>query len=71
MLATPALAITLLMIISERLFDLGLFDLACGGDPIMFRHLFCFYSHPAVYIVVLPAMGVVTEVLFCAISCIA
>ncbi len=64
-LATPALAIALLMVVSERLFGLGLFDPAQGGDPILFQHIFWFYSHPAVYIMILPAMGVVTEVITC------
>jgi len=64
-LATPALAVALLMIVLERLFDLGLFDPSRGGDPIIFQHIFWFYSHPAVYIMILPGMGVVTEVLTC------
>ncbi len=61
-LGTPVLAVTLLMVFVERVFHLGLFDPALGGDPILFQHLFWFYSHPAVYIMVLPAMGVVSEV---------
>ncbi|OHV81029.1 cbb3-type cytochrome c oxidase subunit I [Ensifer sp. LCM 4579] len=60
-LATPVLAITLALIAAERLFGLGIFDPALGGDPLLFQHLFWFYSHPAVYIMVLPAMGVVSE----------
>ncbi len=60
-LGTPVIAITLLMAAAERLFKLGLFDPALGGDPVLFQHLFWFYSHPAVYIMVLPAMGVVSE----------
>ncbi len=64
-LATPALATALLMIVAERLFGLGLFDPEQGGDPILFQHIFWFYSHPAVYIMILPAMGVVTEVITC------
>jgi len=60
-LATPVLAVTILMVGVERLFKLGIFDPALGGDPILFQHLFWFYSHPAVYIMVLPAMGVVSE----------
>ena len=64
-LATPALAIVLAMIVGERVFDLGLFDPTRGGDPILFQHIFWFYSHPAVYIMILPGMGVVTEVLTC------
>jgi cytochrome c oxidase subunit 1 len=60
-LGTPVIAITLLMVAAERLLHLGLFDPAVGGDPVLFQHLFWFYSHPAVYIMVLPAMGVVSE----------
>lgn len=64
-LATPVLAITLLLIIAERWLGLPIFDPSRGGDPILFQHLFWFYSHPAVYIMVLPAMGVVSEVITC------
>ncbi|MRX49916.1 cytochrome c oxidase subunit I [Paracoccus sp. S-4012] len=64
-LATPALAVALLMVVVERLFDLGLFDPARGGDPILFQHIFWFYSHPAVYIMILPGFGVISEVLTC------
>jgi cytochrome c oxidase subunit 1 len=60
-LATPVLAITLVLIAAERLFHLGVFDPALGGDPLLFQHLFWFYSHPAVYIMILPAMGVMSE----------
>ncbi|HWW66318.1 MAG TPA: cytochrome c oxidase subunit I [Sphingomonadaceae bacterium] len=60
-LATPVLAVTLLLVMAERVFGLGIFDPALGGDPLLFEHLFWFYSHPAVYIMVLPAMGVVSE----------
>jgi cytochrome c oxidase subunit I len=60
-LGTPVLAITMLLIAAERLFHFGFFDPAVGGDPVLFQHLFWFYSHPAVYIMVLPAMGVVSE----------
>lgn len=60
-LATPVLSITLVLIAAERLFGLGVFDPALGGDPLLFQHLFWFYSHPAVYIMVLPALGVVSE----------
>ncbi|WP_372090689.1 cbb3-type cytochrome c oxidase subunit I [Tistrella mobilis] len=60
-LATPVLSIALVLIAAERLFGLGVFDPALGGDPLLFQHLFWFYSHPAVYIMVLPAMGVVSE----------
>jgi cytochrome c oxidase subunit 1 len=64
-LATPVLAITLLLVIAERWLHLPIFDPALGGDPLLFQHLFWFYSHPAVYIMVLPAMGVVSEVIPC------
>ena len=64
-LATPVLAMTLLLVMAERVFDLPIFDPARGGDPLLFQHLFWFYSHPAVYIMVLPSMGVVTEVITC------
>ncbi|HLH39622.1 MAG TPA: cytochrome c oxidase subunit I [Bryobacteraceae bacterium] len=61
-LATPVLAIALLMIIWERVFQVGIFSPELGGDPVLFQHLFWFYSHPAVYIMVLPSMGVVSEI---------
>ncbi|HEY3811971.1 MAG TPA: cytochrome c oxidase subunit I [Caulobacteraceae bacterium] len=60
-LATPVLAITLVLLAAERLFGLGVFDPSMGGDPLLFQDLFWFYSHPAVYIMVLPALGVVSE----------
>jgi cytochrome c oxidase subunit 1 len=60
-LATPVLSITLVLISAERLFGLGIFDPALGGDPLLYQHLFWFYSHPAVYIMILPALGVVSE----------
>jgi len=60
-LATPVLALALVLIAAERLFGLGVFDPKLGGDPLLFQNLFWFYSHPAVYIMVLPAMGVVSE----------
>ncbi|RPJ81863.1 MAG: cytochrome c oxidase subunit I, partial [Acidobacteria bacterium] len=60
-LGTPVLAITLLPVAAERLFHLGIFDPTRGGDPVLFQHLFWFYSHPAVYIMILPSMGVVSE----------
>jgi cytochrome c oxidase subunit I len=60
-LGTPVLSITLILLAVERLFQVGIFDPALGGDPILFQHFFWFYSHPAVYIMVLPAMGVVSE----------
>ncbi|HUI22303.1 MAG TPA: cbb3-type cytochrome c oxidase subunit I [Methylocella sp.] len=62
-LATPVLAMTLLLIAFERLFHIGVFDPAIGGDPLLFQHLFWFYSHPAVYIMILPGMGVVSEII--------
>ena len=61
-LATPVLASVLLLIIGENTFHFGMFDPARGGDPILFQHLFWFYSHPAVYIMILPAFGVMSEV---------
>jgi cytochrome c oxidase subunit 1 len=64
-LATPVLAMTLLLLALERLAHIGIFDPALGGDPLLFQHLFWFYSHPAVYIMVLPAMGVVSEIITC------
>jgi cytochrome c oxidase subunit I len=66
-LATPVLGITLLLLIMERAFKIGIFDPAIGGDPVLFQHFFWFYSHPAVYIMILPAMGIISEVLpvFC------
>ena len=60
-LGTPVLAITLVLILVERGFGFGIFDPTRGGDPVLFQHLFWFYSHPAVYIMVLPAMGVMSE----------
>jgi cytochrome c oxidase subunit 1 len=60
-LGTPVVAITLLMVLVERVFGLGIFDPALGGDPVLYQHLFWFYSHPAVYIMILPAMGVISE----------
>ena len=60
-LATPVLAITLLLLIVERSTGIGIFDPALGGDPVLFQHFFWFYSHPAVYIMILPAMGVISE----------
>src|SRR5205085_10583362 len=64
-LATPVLAITLCLMALERIWKVGVFDPALGGDPLLFQHLFWFYSHPAVYIMVLPAMGVVSEIVPC------
>jgi cytochrome c oxidase subunit 1 len=62
-LATPVLAITLTLVMIERLFGIGIFDPALGGDPVLFEHLFWFYSHPAVYIMILPAMGMVSDII--------
>lgn len=64
-LGTPVLAISLLMVAVEHAFGFGIFDPARGGDPILFQHLFWFYSHPAVYIMILPSMGVVSELVTC------
>ena len=64
-LATPVLAMTLVLLAMQRVFGLGIFDALLGGDPILFQHMFWFYSHPAVYIMVLPAMGVASEVISC------
>jgi cytochrome c oxidase subunit 1 len=61
-LATPVVGITLVLVLLERFVGIGIFDASMGGDPILFQHLFWIYSHPAVYIMVLPAMGVVSEV---------
>jgi cytochrome c oxidase subunit 1 len=60
-LGTPVIAITVLLVGAERFFHLGIFDPRLGGDPILFQHMFWFYSHPAVYIMILPAMGVISE----------
>src|SRR6266699_125666 len=61
-LGTPVIAITVLLLAFERVVRIGIFDPALGGDPVLFQHLFWFYSHPAVYIMILPAMGVISEV---------
>ncbi len=63
LLGTPVIAITILLMALERLVHVGIFDPAIGGDPILFQHLFWFYSHPAVYIMVLPGMGVISELI--------
>jgi cytochrome c oxidase subunit 1 len=60
-MATPVLGITLLLLAMERLMGIGIFDPALGGDPVLFQHFFWFYSHPAVYIMILPGMGVMSE----------
>ena len=62
-IATPVIGITIVLVIVERLFSIGIFDPALGGDPLLFQHLFWIYSHPAVYIMILPAMGVVSEII--------
>jgi cytochrome c oxidase subunit 1 len=64
-LATPVLAMTLVLVMAERWLGIPIFDPSRGGDPLLFQHLFWFYSHPAVYIMVLPAMGVVSEIITC------
>jgi cytochrome c oxidase subunit 1 len=64
-LATPVLGLVMLLVAVEHVFNFGLFDPARGGDPILFQHLFWFYSHPAVYIMVLPGMGVISETVAC------
>lgn len=62
LLATPVITIALILLLLERAFHIGVFDPALGGDPVLFEHLFWFYSHPAVYIMVLPGMGVISEI---------
>jgi cytochrome c oxidase subunit 1 len=64
-LATPVLGMTLLLVVLERLLRVGIFDPSLGGDPLLFQHFFWFYSHPAVYIMILPGMGVVSEIIAC------
>ncbi len=64
-LGTPVLAVTILLVALERGLRIGIFDPALGGDPVLFQHLFWFYSHPAVYIMILPSMGVVSELIAC------
>src|SRR5205807_921283 len=65
LLVTPVLAISVFLIALERLAGVGIFDPRLGGDPLLFQHLFWFYSHPAVYIMILPAMGIVSELVTC------
>jgi cytochrome c oxidase subunit 1 len=65
LLATPVVAITLLLIAVERAWGVGIFDPSLGGDPLLFQHMFWFYSHPAVYIMILPGMGAISEVIPC------
>ena len=62
LLGTPVITITLILLVLERAFNIGIFDPALGGDPVLFEHMFWFYSHPAVYIMVLPGMGVISEI---------
>ncbi len=64
-LGTPVLAIALALIAVERLFHVGIFDPNLGGDPVLFQHLFWFYSHPAVYIMIVPSMAVMSEIIPC------
>jgi cytochrome c oxidase subunit 1 len=64
-LATPVLAMALVLVGIERVFHVGIFDPALGGDPVLFQHFFWFYSHPAVYIMVLPSMAVIPEIITC------
>ncbi len=65
LLGTPVVAMTILLVGIERVLHIGIFDPALGGDPLLFQHLFWFYSHPAVYIMILPGMGVVSEIITC------
>jgi cytochrome c oxidase subunit 1 len=62
-LATPVLGITLVLLIMERMFQIGIFDPQLGGDPVLFQHFFWFYSHPAVYIMILPGMAIISEII--------
>lgn len=62
-IATPVIGITLVLVIFERVFKIGVFDPAIGGDPILYQHMFWIYSHPAVYIMILPAMGAISELI--------
>ena len=64
-LGTPVVAITLLLLALERGFGIGIFDPALGGDPVLFQHMFWFYSHPAVYIMIVPGFGVISDVIAC------
>src|ERR1700684_360632 len=64
-LATPVLGITMVLLILERVFNIGIFDPRIGGDPVLFQHFFWFYSHPAVYIMILPGMAVISEIVPC------
>ncbi|RMH96388.1 MAG: cytochrome c oxidase subunit I, partial [Calditrichaeota bacterium] len=62
-LATPVVGITMLLVFAERILGIAIFDPAAGGDPILYQHLFWIYSHPVVYVMILPAMGVISEIL--------
>ena len=64
-LGTPVVAITLSLVVVERVLGIGIFNPALGGDPILFQHMFWFYSHPAVYIMILPSFGIISEVIAC------
>jgi cytochrome c oxidase subunit I len=64
-LGTPVIAITIVLVALERIFHVGIFDPKLGGDPLLFQHMFWFYSHPAVYIMILPGMGVISELVAC------
>jgi cytochrome c oxidase subunit 1 len=64
-LGTPVVAITLLLLVAERSLNLGIYNPNNGGDPVLFQHMFWFYSHPAVYIMILPGMGVISEIIAC------
>ncbi|MGL6094528.1 MAG: cytochrome c oxidase subunit I, partial [Fimbriiglobus sp.] len=65
LLGTPVIAVTILLLAVEKVFGVGIFDPALDGDPLLFQHMFWFYSHPAVYIMILPGMGVISEVITC------
>ncbi len=62
-LATPVLGITMLLVMADRILQIGIFDSARGGDPLLYQHLFWIYSHPAVYVMILPAMGVISDII--------
>ncbi|MBI1920302.1 MAG: cytochrome c oxidase subunit I [Geobacter sp.] len=62
-IATPVVGVTFLLLVAERVLDIGFFDPAKGGDPLLFQHFFWFYSHPAVYIMIIPAMGIISEII--------
>jgi len=64
-LATPVIAMSMVLIVLERTLGIGVFDATKGGDPLLFQHLFWFYSHPAVYVMILPGMGIISEVMAC------